>query len=228
MNIISLTAPKSGSHMVGYALGLGTKPTWHVAATSHLREFRTEDEVIDILDAWDRRKGIWTHIPYSIKMSSYLKRRFQAIVFTRRDPRDIVVSLGHYMDKFPQNTLNWTYGGMQLNKMGWHQRMFHIIEEYGAQLLKFAPWIHQSGYQIKYEDCIDDRERVFDVLRANLIAGGLRPPSLDQMVQSSLVKHKISYRRAKYGDWKFELNDKHMDHAKVHLAEAMEAYGYGW
>ncbi len=229
MEVISLTAPCSGSHMIGFGLGIGTRPTWQRASSGKPRQVRTEDEIIAMLNGWPPDKGIWTHIPHSKKMADYFRERFKAQVFTRRDPRDICVSLGHYVDRFPASTLNWAYDGVRLSQMGWEDRMVHVIEEYSVQLLQFAPWVHEyKVWQVKYEDCIDDREKVFDVLRVNLIAEGLSPPSLDEMVEGSLKRHQLSYRRAKYGDWKYEFNPSLTDHARKHLTGAMEAYGYEW
>lgn len=229
VNACSLTAPKSGSHMIGFAMGLPTKPIWQMSSTHNIRKFRTEDEMIGVLKGWPWKQGIWTHVPHSDRMAEYFRSQFDITLFTRRDPRDIIVSISHYIDRFPASTLNWDYGGMQLSKMGWHQRMFHMIEEYGSQLLEFAPWIHEAGvWQIKYEDCVDDRAKVFDKLRVNLIAEGQNPPTLEKMIEQSLYKHKLSFRRGVYGDWKLELNNKHIDHAKVHMAKAVEAYGYEW
>ena len=229
MNIISLTAPKAGSHMMGFALGLPTKPVWHMTSSGRPQEYRTEEDMAEMLNAWPLHRGIWTHIPHSKKMAQFLRDKFEVTLFTRRDPRDIVVSIGHYADRFPASSLNWVYRGVKLSEMSWHDRMFHIIEDYGEQLLMFAPWIHEWGvWNTRYEECIDDRESVFDVLRTALISNGLNPPTLEEMVASSQRKHPLSYRRAKYGDWQTDFDGKHVDFAKKHLKRAMEAFGYDW
>lgn len=229
-SIIQITYPKSGSHLLGYALGLGTMPTWQKSSTGNYEQFRTEKEYNSIIKAFKNKNGLWTHFPYSLSTWEMLEDNYHGYIFLRRDPRDIVVSIAHYVDKFPKGNLNYRrLGSMPLNQLTWHRRVPEIIKIVADELPRFIPWSkHENFFQVKYEDLIDDRLAVLKKINKYLQRRNITLVNLDEAVGRSRRRHPLSYRRAKYGDWKLEFNSDHIAYAKEILTPVMEDLGYVW
>jgi len=230
INAILITAPKTGSHMIGYAMGVGTRPTYHMTSSLQYGKYRTIDQVITVLRKWQSGEGgIWTHLPYSDKLWKYLQERFDAWVFALRDPRDRIVSLGHYMDKHTTNQLNLMYDGKRLSQHTWDDRCKYLIVSSKDELAGYFKWVEiPEIYKIRYEDCVDDRRAEFEKLREYFAGKGIDPPPIEQMVKDSHVQHAMSYRRGKYGDWKKELSSENIKLCKEYLNTAMKVFGYEW
>lgn len=227
--ILSITYPKSGSHLIGYALGLGTTPTWHRSSTNNFEEFRTEAEYLDIVKNFPHPKGLWTHLPYSKQALKVVMTKYKRICFTRRDPRDIVVSIGHYVDRFPRANLNYFREGKQLHEWDWDSRMKFLIETISIEMPKFLGWAkHPEVFQARYEDLIDDRIAVLKKINEFLQKGGVEPLNIEQAADQSQRKHRLSYRRAKYGDWKYEFAPEVTVYARERLTPLMGELGYAW
>lgn len=228
--IVQITYPKSGSHLLGFALGLGTTPTWHKSSTSNFEEFRTEKEYHGIIKAHESHRGLWSHIPYSPSTWRVLEDKYHGYIFLRRDPRDIVVSIAHYVDKFPKTNLNYRrLGSVPLSSLSWHRRVPEIIKIVANELPLFTPWYRSEVFfQAKYEDLIDDRLAVLEKINIYLQRRKITLVNLDKAVERSRKRHPLSYRRAKYGDWKLEFNNEHVDLAREFLTPVMEDLGYVW
>ena len=228
--IVQITYPKSGSHLLGYALGLGTTPTWHKSSSCNYEEFRTENEYNGIIRGFENPRGLWTHVPYSPSTWEVIEDRYHAYIFLRRDPRDIVVSIAHYVDKFPKTNLNYRrLGSVPLNQLAWHRRVPEIIKIVAKELPLFTPWYRgEVFFQAKYEDLIDDRLAVLQKIEKYLQRRKITLGNLDEAVGASHRRHPLSYRRAKYGDWKLEFNNEHVDLARELLTPVMEDLDYAW
>jgi hypothetical protein len=228
-DILSVTYPKSGSHLMGFALGLSSKPIWHRTSSRHYEEFRPENKYLDMLKSWQPPRGIWTHIPWTPRTKEFVRGIFRAVIFTRRDPRDIVVSIGKYVDRFPKANLNYIRDGKHLSEWEWHHRVHFLIDSVTEEMSQFIGWtLMEDVFQAKYEDLIDDRAAVLKKINKFLQRRNIATVNLEEAVNRSYTRHPISYRRAKYGDWKFEFDPVNTEYAREKMTPLMRAMGYDW
>lgn len=225
--VVSISAPKTGSHLLGFGLGVKSQPIYHLKSGGDKGQFRSADEQIAILDKW-RHRGIWAHIGYSPKMERYLKESFTATFFIRRDPRDVVVSMAHYLEKYPDASTDMAFptSKTHMGLMKWDERLLWLITHMGLVLPHFTGWIRDGVYQVKYEDMIDDRVGEFTKIQEYLESLGLEPPSGKEMAEMSEAKHKLSFRRGKYGDWQDEFTSRHVEWADKYLGHVIRDWGY--
>lgn len=228
-DILSVTYPKSGSHLLGFALGLNSKPIWHRSSTGHFESFRSEDNYLTELRNWENPRGIWTHIPWTPRTKEFVRGMFRAIIFTKRDPRDVVVSIGHYVDKFPRGNLNYIRNGKHLNEWSWHHRLRFIIDSVVEEMSQFVGWtLMEDVFQVRYEDLIDNRTAVLKKINEFLQNRNVKPVNISEAVHRSYRRHPLSYRRAKYGDWKFEFDPVTTEYAREKMTPLIRAMGYDW
>lgn len=226
-SVCSISAPKTGSHMLGFGLGMGSTPIYHKAAGGQKGEFLSTDEQINKLEHWNKA-GIWAHIAYSDKMHKYMQERFTAVLFIRRDPRDVVVSMAHYLEKYPQASTDLVFptSKTSMSQMGRDERLLWLITRMGLTLPHYTGWIRDDVYQVKYEDVIDHREREFVKIQEYLESLGLKPPPGEKMAEMSRNPHKLSFRRGKHGDWRDEFTPRHVEWADKYLGHVIRDWGY--
>ena len=225
MRVCSISAPKTGSHMMGFGMGLPTAPIYYLKSGGVKGEFRSSDEQIQVLDSW-KREGIWAHISYSDKLQQYIQKRFTAAVFIRRDPRDVVVSMAHYLNKYPTSTTDLRAPTFSISELEWDERLLWLITHMGLILPHYTGWIRDEVYQVKYEDVVDDRVGEFTKLQVYLEGLGLHPPPGEKMAEMSRNPHKLSFRRGKHGDWRDEFSDQHVEWANKYLGHVIRDWGY--
>jgi hypothetical protein len=212
---------------MGFGLGLPTSPVYHLSAGGNKGEFRSAQQQTQLLDSW-RKPGIWAHIPYTPHMELYVRDRFKATFFIRRDPRDVVVSMAHYLEKYPNSStdLRFPTSKSSMSQVGWDERLLWLITHMGLTLPHYTGWIRNDVYQVKYEDMIDDRVGEFNRIQAFLETLGLNPPPGERMAEMSRNPHKISFRRGKYGDWQEEFTSSHVEWADKYLGHVIRDWGY--
>ena len=226
MNVCSISAPKTGSHMLGFGLGIPSALVYYKRAGGEKGQFRSIKEQIEMLARLNGR-GIWAHIGYSNRMYEYLDKCYTATFFIRRDPRDVVVSMAHYLDKFPEASTDLMLpNNTSLSRMQWDKRLLWLITHMGLTLPHYTGWIRDDVYQVKYEDVVDHREREFTKIQEYLEGLGLKPPPGEKMAEMSRDPHKLSFRRGKHGDWKETFTNDHIEWANKYLGHVITDWGY--
>lgn len=224
--VCSFSAPKSGSHMIGFGLGLRTQPIYHKASGGAKGERRSIEQQIKELSGW-RDRGIFAHVPYSHAVGDYVLNNYRATFFVRRDPRDIVVSMAHYYNAHPSASTDMTIpGGGTMSEMEWEDRLMWLITYMGLSLPHYTGWIRPYVYQVKYEDVIDNRLGEFTKMHNYLAGLGLKPMSAEKMVEASATPHRLSFRKAAYGDWKETFTSRHVEWANKYLGHVIRDWGY--
>ena len=224
--VCSISAPKTGSHMLGFGLGLGSQLIYYVRSGGPKGEYRSVEDQIHQLDTRSK-PGIWAHIGYSDRMYQYLQKRFVATLFTRRDPRDVVVSTAYYYEKYPTAVNDLVFpDGTSISQMPWDERLLMLITLVGLTLPHYSGWIRDDVYQVRYEDVIDHREREFTKIQEYLEDLGLTPPPGEEMAAMSRDPHKLSFRRGKHGDWREEFTSRHVNWADKYLGHVIHDWGY--
>jgi hypothetical protein len=160
-------------------------------------------------------------------MNEYLHNRYRAVLFIRRDPRDIVVSMAHYLEKYPQSSTDLVLpNGTSISQTKGHERLLWLISHMGLTLPQYTGWIRDDVCQVRYEDMVEDREREFGKIQQYLEDAGLSPPPSEKMAEMSRHRHKLSFRRGKSGDWKDEFSAKHISWADKYLSHVISDWGY--
>jgi len=131
----------------------------------------------------------WDHIPWSPSNESEA-RKHQVIVL-KRDPRDIVVSWAHYLNRYPDPYLDWGFSDKPINV-----RLQQIACEYRF-LDRYTRWQMSGFLVLKYESFFNDRVEAFERLSE------FGDP--EKMVERSLEKVRPHYWQAQPGIWRTEL-----------------------
>ena len=97
----AITYPRSGSHLMGKAYGL---KDWAARETNPDPSFKALTELIAKLNL-----NIWVHYYYSPRLVWTLEESGADCYILLRDPRDIIVSLAHYVEDRPDTFPNFYY-----------------------------------------------------------------------------------------------------------------------
>lgn len=228
ISAVSISAPKTGSHLLGFGLGLPTLSVYYVKSVGSYGVIRTDDEQVDFLKECTP-PAFWAHVTHSAQMESYLKENYKAVFFIARDPRDVVVSHSHYITKLETASVNYVLpDGSCLNHYNHSERMRFLLRILGQELRKYSGWFNGHTYIVRYENMVHNRLGEFQKIHDFLVSLGEEPHSASEMVQKSFKKHSISWRKGDTGDWKEEFSDTHLRLAKHHLTQVMEEWGYSW
>jgi hypothetical protein len=174
MQTVILSFPRSGSHLLA-------KKMWCKPYSAITRDDGPID-VDDVITRIEKGDDIWFHYPYSNKLEEYLRINKSNKYLLLRDPRDIIVSIAHYVAKVPDSPINWKHNDIYLSGMEYEDRIDAIIEIIGPWFNSYEKW-RRSG--------------IFDVFHFRDI---IHYPIAD--------KYKEEKRRGMVGSYKDEMTPK--------------------
>jgi hypothetical protein len=188
------------------------------------------------------------HIPHSAGIADWLAEQKIKQVFIYRDPRDITVSLYHYIMR--EVTPRHAYHDLYANFASDHERLMATIRGIGEGRYKyrhsaesnlniqiyceiFLDWLKDSNtHAIRYEDLVSsDRRTSLKVVSGMLRFLGVTPR---QELTASIFDHgkdparSRTYRRGVHGSWKSEYSQQHIDAFRQVAGDLVERLGYSW
>jgi hypothetical protein len=113
-----------------------------------------------------------------------------------------------------------------MSELKWDDRIKALTVYMGISLPTYGGWIRDGVYQVRYESMIDDRVTEFTRIQHYLEGLGLEPPSGGEMAEMSMVPHKLSFRRGRYGDWRDTFTSGHVEWADKYLGHVIRDWGY--
>jgi hypothetical protein len=187
------------------------------------------------------------HIPHTDAIACWLAEKRVKQVFIYRDPRDISVSLYHYIvrEAEPRHAYYPLY-----ERLSSDERLMAAIKGLGEGRFKhrlsktsnlnirincgiFSPWLHDANtFAVRYEDLIStNRTTSLRTVRGMLRFLGLKVSS--SMVSSIFDTGRDpgksrTYRRGKPGAWKSEYSAEHIAAFREVAGDLLEQFGYAW
>lgn len=219
-NLLLTTIPKSGSHILAQALECTPCSPFLREADEDLRD---EEQVIANLD--DVPDFAWGHVPFSTEIASKCMGSFRAIIFLYRDPADICVSMGHFIDQAPFSWFNQRVSAdLRVQDLSIEERILFYAENYGRLFGWFTRWKVAAVHQVRYEDLMQDMPKEMYRLREYVSNADVSIHGVEEMVALGENRKNPAWRSGEIGEhtrW-FDPNDHKylltgLDFARVEL-----------
>jgi hypothetical protein len=192
---------------------------------------------------------VTAHLAFDEKIKEDLLQNSIKQVFIYRDPRDVTVSLRHFInEKFPEHPLHKVFKNRLVTKdqqldalicgvdlIGEEKENTWNLERYPGVCEEFKQiylWMNEpSIYRIKYEDLTRNPEQKDKVLEgmidflftdSNIEKNSL----LESMKQNINPTASWTYRQGNVGNWKEEFNDEHKSNFKQVSEQLLIKTGY--
>jgi hypothetical protein len=222
--LLLISVPRSGSHMMAQALRCRSKPNLWLGENNSIKDIA--EGVRNQL-----KDRAWAHLPYDPLIEKAVFESYKAVVFLRRDPRDVVVSAAHYVhkeskSKKKQHVLDQEVRpGRYLSDMNLKCRMDWLIEHFKPYRY-MTGWVNTQAYQLRYEDVIIHRNETCSDLRGWLIRKGIGVLSEGEFVAATTRKHRYFYRTGTTGEHKQVFDEGQWSLCNKHLSSMIRAWHY--
>ncbi|MCI5136197.1 MAG: hypothetical protein D3920_14275 [Candidatus Electrothrix sp. AW2] len=185
------------------------------------------------------------HIPYGKEIDEWIKKNKLKHIFIFREPRDVTVSLYHYIMK--DISRKHPYYDLYASFKTDHERLMKPITGYGdgcheyrisrndipsiAMVYEaYKGWLETDGILlVRYEELISNRrEQVERILR--FLDINLRSKEVDYIVNEGFnPKRAHTFRKGISGGWLDEYTPEHIQAFKdVFSLELLNEWGYNW
>lgn len=188
-DLLLISMPKSGSHMMALALGL-----LPYAQAALVDATGNTDEIAELFR--DAPSYAWMHLPYLPEISDHVFGLYKNIVFLRRHPLDALVSMAHFIEGVPG-----TYFDIdgKIHKLPVLDRIEYYLANYESVFAIFNGWLNANCYHVKYEDIITKRAETMVDLKRHLGRG-----CADGMYERSTLRAKGTYRTGRTNNYQAE------------------------
>jgi hypothetical protein len=242
--VLVTSLPKSGTHLLLNALlaspGMRLREggrNWALGDRERAR----------LLESIGRGEVLYGHYPYTPEDAEALRRRGVRTVLLLRDPRDVAVSLAHYIVKQGDRHRLGPYFRDRLPDFD--ARLLACIrgvgakeagatgglDDLGARLRSFLGWAREGGALLcRFEDLVGARgggseEAQRRALRDLYCFTGL--PASGAMVEEAALQiystHSTTFRKGVVGDWRAHFKPAHVEAFEAVMGDALGEAGYG-
>jgi hypothetical protein len=246
-NIVVNSVPKSGTNLlIQLILGI---PGIKVSKLSPVGFYKQNFNSLRKLQNGEMAYG---HFPYRPRFARRLRKWDVKQLFISRDPRDVVVSMTHFiLDKYPEHHLYRYFTNhlstheerllasiegvnrWNLLKSGSHWRFGYpsVYEEYK----QIYEWAGVPGVcRVTFEELLKSQESQDRALMriVNFLWDDLQRLSLDKYHLIRLMKQNIdphkswTFRKGEIGGWRDEFNEEHKAAFKRTAGELLIQLGY--
>lgn len=242
--VLVTSLPKSGTHLVIQPLhraGMALRPLLEQWALD-------EGERRRILLSIRRGEALYGHLPHHRERAALLADRGVRVVVLLRDPRDVAVSLAHYIpergkahrlgayfrERLPdfESRLLACILGVTAEQAGVSEGLLDL----GSRFRAFFRWAEEGGaFLCRYEElvrCPDPpggEERQKETLRRLFAFLGLSRfgRTFQRALRSLDETHGATFRKGGVGGWRNHFTQSHREALKRVFPEGLERYGYG-
>ncbi len=237
---IQISIAKSGTHLLIRCIRLLSQTQFHF--TGH---HATPQHIESSLGNLASNKFLVSHIPYSPHSAAIIKKHQAKVLFTYRDPRDLVISFANYIrandcSKAPNQAWpmarNMSFDDI-INSLIEKGELYHFwpgiigIDQYYKA---FMPWAHfENCLPIRFEDLIGPKgggslETQYETIKT--IAQHLQIISLPEEkflhVIDNLFGGESTFRQGQIGAWKTGLNKQQKELFKKVAGKLLIDLGY--
>ncbi|HLO13708.1 MAG TPA: sulfotransferase domain-containing protein, partial [Anaerolineales bacterium] len=241
--------PKSGTNLLKNILVV--LPNARVVGDLSLAAEKDQnDERLDLVKSRisDLRPGCiyGGHIPYSTAIADWLCKHEVKQLFLYRDPRDVTVSLHHYvMEKRKRHAYYELYASLGSNSdrlfgticgVGEGQTVYKVsqssIPNVKVMFDAFEKWLKdENTFPLRYEDLMNPIDNGAEVVTKLLEF--LNVPYNQELVETILSRGKDpsksrTFRRGGSGAWREEYSEKHVEVFRRVAGDLLERWGYAW
>lgn len=234
---VVVTPEKTGTHLLTKALERLVDKT----TINHWIHTASSQELIAFLDqAEENNVFIQMHALPTPEIIDTLRAKHYKVIFLMRDPRDVAVSLLHYIEK------GWAYGpcrnDMAYGKLSLDEKLDELItgSRFGCAAVKEViglriPWLHQDPsfvYSAHFENLVgtagggsDDLQNLEIANIANHLSIFLTSELLEK-VTTDLFGAPGTFRSGQIGSWKSQFSDQHVASFKMMMGINLIILGY--
>jgi len=163
---ILLTVPRSGSHVFGQMMGAQMIVTFRKGQAIPEQLPMEKREILEILAGLDPEGRYWMHLPYDVDYLKFVERAERHFLLLR-DPRGIILSMAHIIDKIPSIGLNYRIGdGIRLSNLSLSGRIDYLIETIQPLFNWYEQWRARGWTLFTYDEYLAHPERVYSQLSA--------------------------------------------------------------
>lgn len=234
--ILSVSVPKSGTNLLQRILTLHPMLYRRTLPTLGRRNR-------DIWADWDEvfRKTkpgeiVSSHFDYDSDLESYLLNNVaHKIIFTARDPRDVVISDMYYILKRPDHGYYSNLSRVKTEK----ERLAALIRgEHGMrsiekQINRFTGWINHNVVYVKFEDMIGDVGGGNDILQRDAIKNiytylgmEIDDKLLSYIAENCRSSKSQTFRKGTINNWKGQFDGELKDMFKEVAGDLLIQMGY--
>jgi Sulfotransferase domain len=195
-----ISPPKAGTHLFGF---LTNARSWIVALrpqpmSTPLTMFINEQNILDNMAGLDANTNYKGHIPYS-QAAAYKASIFDNIILVLRDPRDIIVSMAHAIDKRGGDPINYEYGNVRLSALPFSERIDYLIDNMCPVFRRFEAWRQWGQLDVFSYDMYTQYPRTVIERLSHMGYGRVRD------IEKRAKQRAYTYRTARFGDWQNDM-----------------------
>jgi len=242
--VLVTSLPKSGTHLLLNALLASPGLRLREGGRNWALE---EGERARLLRSIGRGEVLYGHYPYAPQDAETLKRCGARVVLMLRDPRDVAVSLAHYIlkqgdahrlgpyfrDRLPDfdARLMACIRGVTAGESGAKSG----LEDLGTRFRSFLGWAREDGALLcRFEELVGARGGGSDEVQRKALGDLYRfagLPSSGAMVEEAALQlystHSTTFRKGVVGDWREHFKPSHVEAFAAVMNGAEVQAGYG-
>ncbi len=244
--VFANSIPKSGTHLLLRCLDLLPGLTRSGYFISHIHHHNRLQEVRD-RQGQLRRVGagcfVGAHMPYTPENARLLAEMGYKQVLIIRDPRDVVVSHFHHIQKRSVNRLHDYLASLPDDEA----RLMALIEGIpdaavaggvgqpgiAQEFQRFVAWRQAGAHLIRFEDLIgaagggtEARQWTALVDLSTFLGLALDDLALQTVAQQLFYRQANTFRKGAIGDWRNYLSAAHRQAVQRELGPLLGEYGY--
>jgi hypothetical protein len=230
--VLVVSLPKAGTHLVERAVCL--HPRLHRRFLPTLNpENVGEDRLAGRVGALRPGQVLVAHLPFDPAYPALLED--VKTIFAVRDPRDMAVSLAHYIAGRGAHPLHFAYSErpdarsrLELAILG-DPEARPPAPSLASLLAGFSGWLDSGALVVRFEDLIGSRGGGDDEAQARAIRAiydrlGIEPPA--RLTERLFSSASPTFRQGRIGGWRESFDDELEALFEREAGEWMEVYGY--
>lgn len=248
--VCAISLPKSGTHLLTSLLGHLPKMMFsglHIDLGAYVAPGALASTVVDVralrrnLASVRDGQFMTGHLPAIPEVTDALREFDFATLLIIRDPRDVMVSLAHYLASDPSHHFH-----RRLAPVPFPDRLSALITGFpadasspglpsiGDRLTLYQPWLANPGVcVVRFEDLVGpdgEGSRADQIAITRRVADWVRRPLTDE--QARRIADRIwsprssTFRDGRSGGWRDVFTDDHRRTFDHQAGAVMEAFGY--
>lgn len=215
---ILLTVPRSGSHVFGQMMGARMIVTFRKGQATPAQLPMEKSRIQSILDGLQPKGRYWLHLPYDpdyLKFVEAAERHFLLL----RDPRGIILSMAHIIDKIPSIGLNYHIGdGVRLSNLSMKGRIDYLIGTIRPLLDWYEQWRARGWSMFTYDQYLANPGSIYSQLSA------LGYGTVQQIVKSSQYRNPKHFYLGRADAWRYEFTPAQQRACLDRFGDLIEAW----
>lgn len=235
--VLSVSVPKSGTHLVERALCLHPRLYRRILPTIKSNNTERWGDLERLLSRLRAGQVVVGHLPFEGGYPDVIARHGASALFLIRDPRDVVISEAHYVASSTSHRVHELFARQPTLK----DSLLLIIRgdvEHGwlpmaEKLERYEGWLDSGALVLRFEDLIgssgggdDDRQRAS--LRAMFEHIGLPVDDafLSHVAERIFSNRSPTFRKGLIGGWQEAFDDQVREEFDRTAGPYLERYGY--